>query len=303
MKDKTFNPNKGDLMGTNKKANPAKTGNPKSGSDTLKDRASKDGFFTSLISHIKMVPNHVEMGVLVFIALLTNPNGSLVEYKTTGKNPTLRLDGRTVQNFIDTYKLGVPLAEFLTGIKLAGIANNNGLLKDIKLPSGKGWREAGKGQKANEERLIWIRQNVTVLGGTNTRKLSTWVTETHKDVMNGKKLTDSNDLKAVAEKLSVLGGDRKANAIAKLNGKAPAKKAPAKKDEPVVISIQDRLLAVQKELINEAVSADDSAKKLAVEFASSERNFSDAERAIRIQVLAIELAKKIRAERNSVQNS
>ena len=225
-------------MGTTKKANPAKTGNPADRDQSVKSGTGKDGFFAKTISYIKAAPTNAEIGVLVFMALLTNPAGSLVSYTPTKKGFSYKLDGRTAAAFCATHGL-IDSNEFRQGIQMAIIANQNGALAAAKLSSGD-WRSGGMSATAHTERLNWIRENVIHIGADNQRRLKTWITSTANDVMAGKKLAANKTLESVGKSLEGKKGDELSRLVDSLKGvtkKTPAKQATGKiKERP---SVQD----------------------------------------------------------------
>ena len=267
-------------METLEKSN-SKKSSSESGSDTLKDRASEDSFFTSLIKHIKTVPTAVEMGALVFMTLLTNPQGSLVTYKETNKGYNVKLDGRSVTNFLATYKIAVTMSDFMTGINMAIIANHDGKLATAKFRSGSASSAAG-----HLDRLNWIRNNVVLIGAANQRLVKPWITTTSNQVMGGKKLTAAGSLQNVGRVMADKKGDELSKIVEGLNKvkktnttktTTPATPAPA----TVPMSGAENFRVAISHLIAGSSSVDETAKQIAVQ-------------------LAIELAEEIAADKNKI---
>jgi len=286
------------LTSTNK-ANPVKTGNPNSGSDTIKDRASGDNFFTELIRHIKKVPSAVEIGVLVFMTLLTNPQGSLVTYKETKKGYNVKLDGRSVTNFLATYKISVTMSDFMTGINMAIIANHDGKLANAKFRTG-----SAKTATGHLERLEWVRNNVVLIGAANQRLVKPWITTTSNQVMSGKKLVAAATLQNVGRVMAEKKGDELSRVVEGLNKvkktntaktTTPATPAPA----TVPISGAENFRVAIGHLIAGSSSAAETAKQIAVQLGTAQR-ISDAKRLAEILPLAIELAEQIAADKNKI---
>tara|TARA_R100000742_G_C4259506_1_gene77323 strand:+ start:219 stop:1073 length:855 start_codon:yes stop_codon:yes gene_type:complete len=281
---------------TNKKANPAKSGNPKNGSDILKDRASGDNFFTALIKHIKTVPSTVEIGVLVFMTLLTNPQGSLVTYKETKKGRQVKLDGRSVSNFLDTYNIGVAMSEFMTGINMAIIANESGKLASAEFRSG-----SASSAQGHLDRLTWIRDNVVLIGAANQRLIKPWITSTANQVMSGKKLTANQTLEKVSKDLDGKKGDELSKVVAGLN---KARKTAGKKTTEATAPVSAVVAArqAQDKVIHEETSIDETVKALAMTLGSAKK-ISDAEQFAQRLIRAIELAKVRAADPDKISTT
>ena len=277
-------------------ANPAKTGNPRGDGKAIKDRASKDNFFTSLITHIKKVPSAVEIGVLVFMTLLTNPQGSLVTYKETKKGHNVKLDGRSVTNFLATYKIAVTMSDFMTGINLAIIANQDGKLATAKFRSG-----SASSAQGHLDRLTWIRENVVLIGAANQRLVKPWITTASNKVMSGKKLTAADTLESVGVKLAGKKGDELARVVAGLN---KTRKTAGKNTTVATVPVSAVVAArqAQDKVIKEEITIDETVKAIAMTLGSAKK-ISDAERYAQRLIRAIELAKITAADPNKISTT
>ena len=286
-------------MGTTKKANPAKAGNPKTDGKVLKSGTDKDGFFAKTIQYIKDTPTSVEMGVLIYMALLTNPAGSLVSYTPTKKGFTYKLDGRTADSFCATHGL-IDSNEFRQGIQMAIIANHDGSLAAAEL-SGGDWRSGGFGAAANKERLQWIRANVVHIGGSNQRRMKTWITSTANDVMSGKKLAANKTLESVGKSLEGKKGDELSRLIDGLKGvtkKAPAKQTTAKiKAGP---SVQDLIADLVAQTGDDVESA---GRDMGVVMSANSKRMSDLRRLEKVIAIAVATADEVVNDQDKIKTT
>lgn len=199
-------------------------------SDTVETKDQKDTFLLKAIKYFKNSATVVEQGVLLFIALLTNPEGSKVEVmKPTaeGQNGRMKLQGLSVQGFINFYDWKVDDRALFRGLKIAAVLNGtDDRLIDIQFPNGKGWREG-----TDLQRLHYVREE---LDGLNPKDLDAYFQNLFNVVAQGKAIpkaaagvtgsaarTAAASLEVAAEKATSRKEQAaaKKKAVAKLNGK------------------------------------------------------------------------------------
>ena len=203
---------------------------PNSGSDTVETKDQKDTFLLKAIKYFKNSATVVEQGVLLFIALLTNPEGSKVEIlkpSADGRNGRMKLQGLTIQGFISFYDWQVDDRALFRGLKIAAVLNGtDNRLMDIQFPNGKSWREG-----TDLQRLHYVREE---LDGINPKDLDAYFQNLFNVVSQGKAIpkaaagatgsaarTAAAAVEVAAEKATSRKEQAaaKKDAVAKLNGK------------------------------------------------------------------------------------
>ena len=206
----------------------------------------KDDFLLRSIRYFKCLPSVAEQGVLLFIALLTSPNGSLVEVLPPvkeGSNGRIQLDGRSVENFITHYGWQVDPRAIFRGLKVAAVHNVENRLADIQLPKGKGWREGTDLQRFN-----WLREELS--GITNLKELDGYYQAAFNKVASGKALP------AAVKGVSGNAASTAAAAIEVATEKATSRKEQAAAKRTVVEKLNGKSRDTQSNSEPQPVAAD-----------------------------------------------